>query len=423
MYNDPNSHANANANAVAAASSLGASLAQLLGANPYMASQLTLPNLLSLGALGLNPGGGGGAAGLPGFGGGFPTPNAAPNGLHPLYSTPLFASLLQQTQQQQQQQIQSTQVQAPNSQNYASLLFPSLPQQESPERRDSGADSQRPQSASDSSSGQRGAGGGGGGGLKVDWPAPHSYRQGTSSSDASSTVIPSQHRGGTRSPEPHQQEESASTSLAGSFGQGSTFLDFLNAISTAGGNGTPQSQMPGNGNQPAQNPGGGFSPYSLPNISSSTGANPSVQSQFGNLGLLGSLGLGMGLPNISQGGFGASGSGGGGASSSGTHDSGQRGSNTGMPARKRPRSGSSYDDINPERDFPLSAPMNNLPPPPGLERYLGQQDADEGGGGGGGSSSRHRGGIEMDEDMQGSADALHMGYEDDMRANKRGRPS
>lgn len=417
MYHDPNSHANANVNAVAAASSLGASLAQLLGANPYMASQLTLPNLLSLGALGLNPGGGGGGGGLPGFGGGFPAPNAAPSGLHPLYSTPLFASLLQQTQQQQQQQIQSTQAQnmSANSQNYASLLFPSLPQQESPERRDSGGDSQRPQSSSDS--GLRSAGGA----LKVDWPAPHSYRQGTS------TDAPSTHRGGSRSPEPHQ-EEPTSNSLAGSVGQGSSFLDFLNAISTAGG--TPQSQVPGN--QPTQNQGGGiggFSPYNLPSISSSS-TNPTVQSQFGNLGLLGSLGLGMGLPSMNQGppgGFGSSGSGGnGGASSSNAHDSGQR---PGQPARKRPRSGSSYDDINPERDFPLSASIDGLPPPRGLERYMNQDSDDVTG-----SSSRHRGGLEIDEDMhsdtKGSADTLHMdlrgaGYEEDItgvRASKRGRP-
>lgn len=433
FYNDTSSqqqqpsHPNANPGAVAAASSLGASLAQLLAANPYLASQLALPNLLSLGALGLNPAGG---VGLPGFSGNtFGTSNpAATQNIHPLYNTPLLASLFQpQTQQQQQQSVQNQpQTQLPP------LLFPSLTQSQNQTPWDRNRDSkQRPLSPRSNS-----------GNSAADWPAPHSSFLAGTPMDGAPTSNSSRKDGDAcaRTPGPAPSDGAASSNQNANVAQGSTFIDFLNAITTASG---PPPPLP---NQPAPAPlfnqnmnAVGFGNYGLPNNSSaSAGVGTSSQNAFSNLGLLSSLGLGIGIPGVnglpaasgaggSQNGVppGAFGVGSNSASALGSLSSGsqeQRISMQGAPSRKRTRDGASaFDDID-ESEFPLSAAVANLPPPRGFERYINESED------GSGLGSRPRTTVDVEDENRSDALQLDMGhaagYEGDtvgVRASKRGR--
>jgi hypothetical protein len=430
LYNDPSSQQppppqpSANPSAVVAASSLGASLAQLLASNPYLASQLALPNLLSLGALGLNPAGG---AGFPGFSGGaFGAPNPAPSqNIHPLYSTPLFASLLQpQTQQQQQQLVQNqSQSQLPP------LLFPSLTQSQNQTQSEHDRESkQRPLSPRSSS----------GNPVKVDWPDPHSSYLPGSSMDGASTSNSSRKDGDirARTPEPASVDGVASGSQNANIAQGSTFMEFLNAITTVSGPPQPLPNQPAPASMFNQNlNAAGFGNYVLPNNSS---AGTSGQNPFSNLGLLSSLGLGIGIPGMngfSGGGVGATQNGvppgAFGAGSNSTSGLGslplgpseQRISMQGAPSRKRTRDGAStFEDIH-ESDFPLSAAVGNLPPPRGFERYLNESED------GSGLGPRPRATVDLEDENRSDALQLDMGhaaggYEEDIagvRASKRGR--
>lgn len=454
---------------VAAASSLGASLAQLLGGNPYLASQLALPNLLSLGALGLNPSGNG--AGLqmqgnntPGFGApGVSHSQAGGAGLHPLYNTPLFASLLQNQQQAQQLLNSSGGAQGQNQNQFASL-FPGLTQHNqnqlsSSENRDnsSGSGVQLPLSMAESTSR--------GGALKVDWPAPHSasYRP-SSSADA---LIPSasttSHRDRdqrSRSPEPVDPSSSSNQPL----NQNSTFIDFLNAISSSGSNTSQSLHLPhqqqlqsGAGLVPSQSQNqnqnqdqnlGAFGNYGFPGLGGAGMNSSGNNTGFPNLSLLGNLGLGMGLPSMNMNGFpSASGSlgmsmsmpNGGGTSSSMSHEqSGQSLSQQGAippTSTSRKRSREFDDDLHQaELDFPLPPSMDQLPQARGLERYMTDSDEAVGGSGGGsgsGSGAKRGAGMDVDDgdSNSGRGDALHLdmgraAYEEDVsgiRASKRGR--
>lgn len=200
------------------------------------------------------------------------------------------------------------------------------------------------------------------------------------------------------------------------------------------------SNLAGNSNQP------NFGSFGIPGLANAggmglggmnlgmgvgMGGNPTNgQNQFGNLGFLGSLGLGMGLPGggaLPPGAFGGLGGGGGGAGPS-SHDRPSQPHQSQSSGRKRPRNDPAYDDMNPEVDFPISSAISELPYNRSLDRYMNQDDDD-------GGASRHRGGgVDMDKDdnadVKVRSDALHMdlrggGYEEDVsgvRASKRGRP-
>lgn len=413
LYNDPSSHhaqqlqPAVNPSTVAAASSLGASLAQLLGANPYLASQLALPNLLSLGVLGLNPAGG---TGLPGFpGGAFNAPNpAALQNIHPLYNTPLFASLFQQQTQQQQPSLQNQ-----SQSQLAPLLFENLAQPQTQTQSDDNRDpKQRPSSPR-----------GSGSSLKSDWPAP-----------------PSSSR--SRTPEPANVDATPSSQGANQT-QASTFIDFLNAITTAG---APQPPPHPNQAAPASMPNQNlnstaFGNYGLSNYGgASTSAGTSGQNPLSSLGLLGNLGLGVNFPTATgppvsgsvsgaqsgfpPGAFGVGSNIGGGIGSSSLGPQEQRISMQ-KASRKRTRDGAlAFDDLD-ETSFPLTSAVDDLPPPRGLERYMNESEDGTSLGG------RSRGTEDLNDDRKSDALQLDMGratsgYEEDIagaRTRKRGRAS
>ena len=409
LYNDPSSqHAqqappSVNPSVVAAASSLGASLAQLLGANPYLAPQLALPNLLSMGALGLNPAGG---AGLPGFPGGVFGAPTAPQNIHPLYNTPLLASLFQpQTQQN------------PSQSQLPSALFQGLAYPQNQTQSDDNRDSKQ----------------------QVDRtivPQSSSHRPSHSTGDTSALSSSRDDGGGARStPEPASVDYGQGANL----GQASTFINFLNAITAIGG--PQQSPLPNQAAPAAmsnQNMNAAtFGNHGLSNnIGIGTSAGATGQNLFSNLGLFGGLGVGSSLPSTSgppgdgigatpgrpPGAFGMGGNSGGGLDSSSLGQQEQRISMQG-PSRKRTRDGTSaFSDIN-EMGFPLSAAVDNLPPSRGLERYANESED------GTGMGTRLRGAVGLDDDESSDALQLDMGrassgYEEGIagvRAGKRGR--
>ncbi|KAF8316604.1 hypothetical protein DL93DRAFT_2077843 [Clavulina sp. PMI_390] len=397
---------------IAAAGSLGASLAQIFAANPYLA----LPNLLGIGgALGLNSGGNQGGLAFPGAGGapgfGAPAPSG-PQGVHPLYNSPLFASLLQSQSQPPQNSL-------PN-------LLNAMGANDAPRSNEAA-------------------------GLKLDWPAPHgstgSYRS-NSNSNADPIIPSSSSRRESNAPRsPDGGDKSKSNSL----------LDFLNAISAgganAGANGLGHASVP---SQPNFGGAGGSAAFANPygQQQSAGSSNAGLSNLLPNMGsnplsFLGNLGLGGGLPGLPMG------------LSDGAGDRG-----SGENSRKRSRE---FDDDDTSRyphphshsqshsQTPLSFDaLSSVPSSSshqtsatrGYERFMGDDDL-----GGGGSGSGQSAMMSLDPHPSSSStanasmnfmgggdgganhrgDALHLdigrapsvasSYDDDTRASKRGRPS
>jgi hypothetical protein len=332
-HHDATWQQNRDANALAAASSLGASLAQLIGSNPYLASQLALPPLIPLSALGIKPNvAGTGVTNPPDRDDhGSSGHNVGSGvGLHPLYMNPLFASLLAQSQQQQQQQQAQAQQQPQQSQSQSSqgapivgsqdmvdgLRLPQLPQFQFPIVSSAGggavskADHSRASSPSipSTSRAPSAASNRSGGTLKMDWSAPP-YRPGSAVGS----------RGTTAKPLPRRQESPVSASSVTpqqSLPEGtippqggplpslghehnSKFLEFLNAITSA----TQQGALPGSAFLASpSNPAPPTSPSALNQAYAQNfpgGANVNPLLNLGALGLSSLSGFGgLGLGNL-----------------------------------------------------------------------------------------------------------------------------